>query len=179
MLWCRFAAGTVRREPGVGRFVKGLGDMPVLKNLTMTVFAGGLALGLAACGGGDGGSAAPPEPDTAAMDQSVALAAALEAAGATDVQGAFDDTAYVVAPTVMASHDGTTASVRVTETGTPQNGTARSGEFSEEDEGPAAIAGWTGARFRRGEATETLGRLYRRHRTGSDGLRAGEPQPAA
>ena len=134
--------------------------MLLFKNLTTTVFAGALALGLAACGGGDGeGGSAPepePEPDTAAMQRSVAVAAALEAARATDVHGAFDDAAYVVAPTVTARHDGTTVTVGVTETGTPRNGAARTGELSEEDEGPAEIAGWTGARFRRGEATEHL-----------------------
>ena len=134
--------------------------MPLWKNLTIVVFAGALALGLAACGGGGGGGGSPPEPepepDTAAMERSVSLAAALEAARATGTDGAFDDTAYAVAPTVTASHDGTTVTVEVTETGTPRNGSARSGEFSEEATGPAAIAGWTGARFGRSEATERL-----------------------
>ena len=136
--------------------------MPWLKNLTMAVLAGALALGLAACGGGGGdgeGEAMPepaPAPDTGAMKRAVALEAALKAAAATDADGAFDDTAYGVAPTVTASHDGTTVTVEVTEAGTPRNGTARSGEFSEEDTGPAEIAGWTGAKFRRGETTERL-----------------------
>ena len=126
----------------------------------MAVFAGAIALGLAACGGGNGGNGSvpepDPEPDPAEKDRSVALAAALEAAGATAGDGAFDDSAYGVAPTVTASHDGTTVTVGLTETGNPRNGTARSGEFSEEDTGPAEITGWTGARFRRGEAAERL-----------------------
>ena len=90
------------------------------------------------------------------MERSVALAAALEAARATDGRGAFDDAEHAVDPTVTASHDGTTVTVGVTETGTPRDGIARSGAFTEQDEGPAAIAGWTGVRFRRGEETEHL-----------------------
>ena len=135
MLWCRPSAGAVKREPGGSRFFKGLDDMPVFRYLTMAAFAGALVLGLAACGGdgGDGESVPAPEPDTAAMERAVALAAAIEAAAATGADGAFDDTAHGVAPVVTASHDGTTVTVEVTETGTPRNGTARSGEFSEED----------------------------------------------
>ncbi len=40
------------------------------------------------------------------------------------------------------------------ETGTPRGGTARSGDFVEQDDGPASISSWTGARFRRGAANE-------------------------
>lgn len=117
-------------------------------------------LGLAACGGGDGdGGSAPapaPEPDTAEMEKSVALAVALEAAAATDADGAVDDAPYGVAPTVTASREGTTVTIGVTESGTPRGGSARTGDFAEQEDGPAAIAGWTGAPFRRGAATERL-----------------------
>ena len=133
--------------------------MPLFKNLTTAVFAAALALGLAACGGGGdggGGTAPDPEPDPAAMKKSVALVAALEAAAATAPDGAFDDAAHGVAPAVTASHDGTTVTVEVAETGTPQGGSARTGDFAEQEDGPAEIAGWTGARFRRGAATERV-----------------------
>ena len=38
----------------------------------------------------------------------------------------------------------------------PQGGSARSGEFVVEDDGPAPISGWSGVRFLRGEAGEHL-----------------------
>ena len=46
-----------------------------------------------------------------------------------------------VAPTVTASHDGTTVTVGVTETGTPRSGTARSGKFLKEGDGPGRDRG--------------------------------------
>ena len=57
---------------------------------------------------------------------------------------------------MTATHDGTTVTVGVTEAGTPRGGTARGGDFVAQDNGAGAIAGWTGARFRRGEAAEYL-----------------------
>jgi len=134
--------------------------MPVHQNVTKVICSAALALALAACGGGDGGSApapAPePKPDKAAMERAVALAAALEAAKAIGADGAFDDTRYMVAPAVTATNDGTTVTIGVTENGTPRGGSARTGDFAEQEDGPAAIAGWAGARFTRGEATEHL-----------------------
>ena len=90
------------------------------------------------------------------MDGAVALRAAIVAARNTGIDGTFDDTAYMVAPTVTATNDGTTVTTTVTETGIPQGGTARGGELVEQGNGPRPIAGWIGARFRRGEATEHL-----------------------
>ena len=132
--------------------------MPEFKNLTTVVCAAVLALGLAACGGGgDGGSGSGPKPDEAATERAVALAAALDASKATVADGTFDDTHYMVVPSVTATNDGTTVTIGVTETGTPRGGSsARSGDFAEQDDGPAPIAGWTGVRFRRGEAAEHL-----------------------
>ena len=56
------------------------------------------ALGLAACGGGDGGSGSPRDPG--ATDRAAALAAALGAARTTGAGGTFDDARYMVAPAV-------------------------------------------------------------------------------
>ena len=127
--------------------------MPLWKNLTMCVCAAALALGLAACGGGGGSG---PEPDAAAIERAEAQAAAIEAAGNTAADGGFDDGPHMFAPAVTAANDGMAVAIEVTETGTPRGGSARSGDFAERDEGPAAIAGWAGARFRRGEAAEHL-----------------------
>ena len=91
-----------------------------------------------------------------AMERSVALAAALEAAAATAADGAFDDAAYGVAPTVTARHDDGMVTVEVTESGTPRGGSARTGDLAEQENGPAAIDGWAGARFRRGAKVEHL-----------------------
>ena len=118
--------------------------MPVWKNLTTILGAATLALGLAACEGGGGGSGS--SLDTAAMDRATALRAAIEAARATGADGGFDDTAFMVAPTVAATNDGTTVTVSVTETGTPGSGTARA----------VAVGGWSGARFEHEEGMETL-----------------------
>ncbi len=127
-------------------------------NPTTTFCAAALILGLAACGGGGGGG---PSPMTDALDamvteRAVALAETLEAARTTGADGAFDDTRHMVAPSVVAMHDGTAAIVDVTETGTPRGGTARGGEFAELENAPRPIAGWTGARFGRGDAKERL-----------------------
>ena len=132
----------------------GLDDMPDYKNLTVGICAAGLALGLAACGGGGGGGGAAPNP--AAMDRGAVLATALVAASGTGADGTFDDTPYGVAPSFTASHDGAAVTIGVTETGTPRGGSARSGEFVEREPRPAAVAGWTRARFRRGETDEHL-----------------------
>ena len=57
---------------------------------------------------------------------------------------------------VTAEHDGTAATISVTETGSPSGGAARSGPFATQSDGPRPIAGWTGARFRRGATAEHL-----------------------
>ena len=111
---------------------------------------------LAACGGGGGGGSTPSGADSATMEEALALATAIQAARNTGADGAFDDTPYMVAPTIMATNDGTTVTIEVTETGTPQGGSARAGVFSMQENGPAAISGWAGARFRRGAANEHL-----------------------
>ena len=61
----------------------------------------------------------------------------------------------MVAPTVAATHDGTAVTVGVTEGGMRQSGNA-GGSFAAREDGPAPIAGWTGARFERGTAIERL-----------------------
>ena len=132
--------------------------MPVHKSVTTVICAAALALGLAACGGGGGGSgeSKPPVTDDGAIERAVALAEAVQAARNTGTDGSFDDTPYMVVPTVMATHDGTAVTIGVTEAGTPSGGTARVGEFAVREDGPAPIAGWTGARFERGTASEHL-----------------------
>ena len=130
--------------------------MPVWKNLTTILSAAALAVGLAACGGGGGSGGSGSPPDTAEMEGASALRTAIEAAGATDTDGGFDDTPFMVAPTVTATNDGTTVTISVTETGTPLGGTARAGDFTEQEDGPAAIAGWSGARYERAAAMEKL-----------------------
>ena len=131
--------------------------MPVWKNLTTVLGAATLTAGLAACGGGGGGgSGSGSMPDEAAIDRAVALRAAIEAAGNTVPGGGFDDAPHGVAPVVTAAHDGTTATISVMETGTPSGGTARSGAFAPDGDGPRPIAGWSGARFERAEGTEKL-----------------------
>ena len=133
--------------------------MTVHGKLTGAALAAVLALGLAACGGGGGGSGGggggSGTPGPGATERATALAAALEAARPVGADGTFDDTPYMVAPAVTASDDGTGTTIGVTETGTPQGGAARSGDFTAEKPDPAAIAGWTGARLARGE-TERL-----------------------
>ena len=129
--------------------------MPAYMNLTMALGTTALVLGLTACGGGGGGLKSIVK-DGATTERTVALAAAIEAAKATGGDGTFDDTPYMVAPSVAATNDGTTVTIGVAETGTPRGGSARSGEFVIEDNGPALISGWSGARFLRGEAGEHL-----------------------
>ena len=131
------------------------------KGLTTIICVAALGLGLAACGGGGGsgtsGMPSPADPGPGeTIDRAMALAAAIEAARNTGTDGSFDDTPYMVAPTVMATHDGTAVTIGVTEAGTPSGGTARVGEFAVREDGPAPIAGWTGARFERGTASEHL-----------------------
>ena len=122
--------------------------MTLRGKLTRSVCAAALVAGLAACGGGGGGTSRAPGP--AQTEQATALARALQDARTTGADGTFDDRAHMVTPAVTARNDGSTVTIRATETGG-----ARSGEFSEETGGPAAIAGWPGARFARGE-TERL-----------------------
>ena len=139
--------------------------MTGLRGLTTIVCVAALGLGLAACGGsGDSGMSgmqSPPDPGPGpgpGPGESIdarALAAAIEAAKATDADGTFDDTSHMVAPSIAATHDGTTVTVGVTEGGMRQGGTA-GGSFAEQEDGPASIAGWTGARFERGEEVERL-----------------------
>ena len=132
------------------------------RTLTTVIGAAALMLVLAACSGegGDGPVTSPMPGDTqdiaAATARAVALVSALEAAKATLAGGRFDDTALMVAPSIAATHDGTAVSIDVSEGGTPQGGSARSGDFAAQGSGPATIAGWTGALFRRGEAPEEL-----------------------
>ena len=130
--------------------------MPARKNLTTTVCAAALALGLAACGGGGGGGSGSKLVDEVANDGAVALRAAIAAARNTATDGTFDDRLHMVTPIVTATNDGTVIAVAVTETGTPRGGSARGGAFAEQTNGPRRIAGWTGSRFRRGEAAEHL-----------------------
>ena len=131
--------------------------------MTRICCAVALAAGLAACENGDGGDGeeSGPGPATmaerdAARERALGLADALEAARATGADGAFDDAAWMVAPIVAAAHDGMAATIAVTETGTPQGGSARAGELAADDDGPYPIDGWHGARFGRGEGAETL-----------------------
>ena len=138
----------------------GLVDMLVYRNLTTVVCAAALAL--TACGGGGGGggggngNAPAQEEIAAAKARSEAVVAALDAARAVGTDGAFDDAPYMVAPVIAAANDGTTVTIGVTESGTPRGGSARTGDFAEQEDGPAAIDGWTGARFRRGTTAEHL-----------------------
>ena len=132
--------------------------VPVWKDLTTILCAAALAAGLVGCGGGggggSGGSGSPP--DTATMERASALRTAIESARATAADGGFDDTAFMVAPTVTATNDGTTVTISVTETGTPSGGTARSGAFAVGEDDAAAIDGWSGARFEREAGMEKL-----------------------
>ena len=136
--------------------------MLVHRNRTAVVCAAALAL--AACGGGGGGGGGgrvveddrTQEQIDAAKARSEAVAAALDAARAIGAGGAFDDTPYMVVPEVAATNDGTTVTIGVTESGTPRGGSARTGDFAEQEDGPAAIDGWAGARLRRGTTVEHL-----------------------
>ena len=128
------------------------------KGLTSMICVAALGLGPVACGGGSGtsGMRNPADPGLAeSIERATALNVAIEAAQATDADGTFDDTAHKVAPAVAATNDGTAVTVSVTEGGMRQDGTA-SGSFAEREDGPAPIAGWTGARFERGTAIERL-----------------------
>lgn len=129
------------------------------KGLTAIVPAAAVAIGLSACSDGSDtpGRPAPTAEETAAATaRAVALVASLDAARARAADGSFDDTAYMVAPSVEAASDGTTVSVSVSEAGTPRGGSARSGAFIGQEAGPAAVAGWTGGRYGRGTAGESL-----------------------
>ena len=128
------------------------------KGLTTIICVAAVGLGLAACGGGSGtsGMRNPVDPGIAeSIERATALNVAIEAAKATVADGTFDDAAHMVAPTVAATHDGTAVTVGVTEGGMRQSGNA-GGSFAEREDGPAPIAGWTGARFERGTAIERL-----------------------
>ena len=129
------------------------------KGLTTIICVVALGLGLAACGGGGSGTSGMRNPVDPGLAESIARATALnvaiEAAKATGADGTFDDTAHMVAPAVAATHDGTAVTVGVTEGGMRQSGNA-GGSFAEREDGPAPIAGWTGARFERGPAIERL-----------------------
>ena len=105
------------RQPGGVGTMNGRADMAVHKSVTTVIWAAALALGLAACGGGGGGSgeSKPPVTDDGAMERAVALAEAVQAARNTGTDGSFDDTPYMVVPTVMATHDGTAVTIGVTE----------------------------------------------------------------
>ena len=133
--------------------------MPVRNNATTGACAAVLALALAACGGGGGGGGGggpTPEEAAAAKAEAQAVTTAIEAANAVGADGGFDDTEYGVAPSITAANDGTTVTIGVTESGTPRGGSARTGDFAEQEDAPAAIAGWAGARFQRGTAKEFL-----------------------
>ena len=138
----------------------------MLEQRKLTTVTCAAALALAGCGGGGGGGGGDPiveddnaptqEEIAAAKARSEAVAAALHAARAVGADGAFDDTPYMVAPVVAATNDGTTVTIDVTESGTPRGGSARTGDFVEQEDGPATIDGWVGARFRRGTTAEHL-----------------------
>ena len=129
------------------------------KGLTAMICVAALGLGLAACGGGGSGTSGMRNPVDPGLAESIARAAALnvaiEAVQATGADGTFNDTVHMVAPTVAATNDGTAVTVSVTEGGMRQGGNA-GGSFAEREDGPAPIAGWTGARFERGTAIERL-----------------------
>ena len=125
------------------------------------------ALALAACGGGggsggggnrvvEGGDAPTQEEVSAAKARSEAVGAALDAARAIGADGAFDDTPHMVAPVVEATNDGATVTIGVTESGTPQDGSGRTGDLAAQEDGPASIGGWAGVRFQRGTTAEHL-----------------------
>ena len=135
--------------------------MTGLRDLTTIICVAALGLGLAACGGDDesgtSGMQSPADPGPGeSIDAAMALAVALEVAKATGADGTFDDTSHMVAPSITATHDGTTVTVGVTEGGMRQDDGTVGGSFAEREEGPASIAGWTGARFERGAAVERL-----------------------
>ena len=122
--------------------------MPAWNKLTTTILAAA-ALGLAGCGGGGGGGGSASGNTAADMKRAQLVAGALEAARATRADDTFRDT-HGFAPTVTAAHDGRSVKIAVTE-----SGGSRTGAF--EEEGRAArIAGWTGARFKRGEDEEMV-----------------------
>ena len=146
--------------------------MSIHRNLTTVCCAAVLALGLAACGSSSDDDSAmmptmpvdpvdPVDPDPTPDEIAVAkmraegLAAAIDAAKATvpdgdDGAGTFTDPMMVV-PDVMATHDGTMATIMVPEISVSP---ARTGMFAKSDTGPASISGWSGAKFTRGTATE-------------------------
>ena len=129
--------------------------MLVLRNRMTVVCAAALAV--AACGGGGGGRDGPTHEEIAeAKARSEAIGAALDAARAIGADGAFDDAPYMVAPVIAGTNDGTTVTIGVTESGTPRGGSARTGDFVEQEDGPAAIDGWTGVRLRRDTTAEHL-----------------------
>ena len=135
--------------------------MTGLRGLTTIICVAALGLGLAACGGDDesgtSGMQSPAAPGPGeSIDAAMALAAALEAAKATGADGTFDDTSHMITPSIAAMHDGTTVTVGVTESGMRQDNGTAGGSFAEREDGPGSIAGWTGARFERGEAVERL-----------------------
>ena len=142
----------------------GIDDMLVHRNLTTVICAAALALTACGGGGGGGGGGQVVEDDNAPTQEEIAaakargeaVAAALDAARAVGTDGAFDDTPYMVAPVVAATSDGTTVTIGVTESGTPRGGSARTGNLAEQEDGPAAVGGWAGARFRRGTTAEHL-----------------------
>ena len=134
----------------------GLDDMLVHRNLTTVVCAAALALTACGGGGGNGNAPAAQEEIAAAKARSEAVVAALDAARTVGTDGTFDDTPYMVAPVIAAANEGTTVTIEVTESGTPRGGNARTGDFAEQEDGPAAIDGWTGARFRRDATAEHL-----------------------
>lgn len=123
----------------------------LVHRMRMTVVCAA-ALALAACGGG-GGRAVDDGPIKARNE---AIATALDAARAIGTGGVFDDAPYMVAPVVAGTNDGTTVTIEVTESGTPRGGSARTGDLAEQEDGPAAIDGWTGLRLRRGTTAEYL-----------------------
>ena len=129
--------------------------MPAWNDLTKTIIAPALVLGLVACEGSGGGGSGS-KPGEAAIGNAEALQAGIVAARRTVAGGEFDDTLYGVAPAVTAAHGAAGIAIEVEETGTPRGGTARTGEFARQANGPRPIAGWTGSRFRRGAAAEHL-----------------------
>ncbi len=112
-----------------------------------------LALGLAACGGGDGeggGFSAGSGGETGKRAEGLAMA--IDRARVTGSSGRFADPARF-APAIAATHRDGAVAVRVTEAG---GSPARSSGFTAQDEAPPRIAGWAGSRLRRDGMTDRV-----------------------
>ena len=76
---------------------------------------------------------------------------------ATALQDAIDSTTvHNFAPTAVTAEVGEMVAITLTETGTPASGTARSGDFVQQMEGPSSITGWAGASLVRDTGTVAI-----------------------